>query len=165
MNSAQLMPTQRRKLSCACTADTREPSSLVTSMRIACVSPTKRSVKSTSGFENFASPLLNAADRHHALGTTSTIIPMTSFQMSGAVPIPTDEEPDIPPVTCRGMSAPSGKGHDQTARSPTSLALGSDSARKNSTRLCLWPAHGSRRRAKVRTRHCGRRELRTRNHR
>ena len=95
---------------------------------MACVSPTKGSVAATSGRENCASPFENASESHHSRGTTSTIIPMTVFQMSGAVPMPTEEEPAMP--SCRATVYPSGKGHDHTVRSPTSSADGSLSLRK-----------------------------------
>eukprot|EP00965_Chrysotila_dentata_P214075 6188009-Pleurochrysis_carterae.AAC.3 len=105
---------------------------------IACVSPTKRSVSATSGREKVAIPCEKAGESHHPLGTAATSAPMTPFHTSGAVPIPTLESPAMP--NAAPTVAPSGNGHDQTGRSPTSVADASEGSRKKRTHRVFEPA-------------------------
>ena len=104
--------------------------------RIACVSPVKRSVSRTSGCEKSARPCEKERLFHQPRGTTSTITPITEFQSSGAVPMPTDE---LPVMESRSATVqPSGKGQLQTERSPTSDSDASSRPRRTLQRQ--WPS-------------------------
>ena len=99
----------------------------------------KRSVSRTSGCEKSARPCEKERLFHQPRGTTSTITPITEFQSSGAVPMPTDE---LPVMESRSATVqPSGKGQLQTERSPTSDSdASSRPRRKNSTLRSPPPA-------------------------
>mmetsp|Transcript_20821 Transcript_20821/g.34329 ORF Transcript_20821/g.34329 Transcript_20821/m.34329 type:complete len:274 (+) Transcript_20821:578-1399(+) len=105
---------------------------------MACVSPTNMSVAATSGRENVASPCEKLGERHHARGTTSTRSPIMLFQMSGAVPIPTDESPLI--CSSSATVRPSGNGQDHTRLSPIKRADWSSPRRKKETMRSFVPA-------------------------
>mmetsp|Transcript_6221 Transcript_6221/g.15109 ORF Transcript_6221/g.15109 Transcript_6221/m.15109 type:complete len:205 (-) Transcript_6221:875-1489(-) len=116
VNSAHDCPTHLRKLSCVWRTLTSSPCSEVRSTRIACVSPTNRSVTLTRGCENFARPVENALFRQSVRGNVFTMAVMITFQRSGAVPIATRDSPEMP--RWRPTVSPSGNGQAHVLTRP-----------------------------------------------